>query len=323
MTINRKENFGVEGFRIQRNNPDGTIPTYDSMLGFSGTIDVSGLSGAATENIAIKEDNGSVDDQVVDISGGVYADSSAATVAEVVTALNTANAALGTPQNWTASTDVGTGRLKFELTAGTATKVQLYGGLISYLGFGNYSGATPTFTDIGLKIVKGFDTTKSITLPKNIKDKEEIENETGDGSITSVIVNAIVKGVTPVITCAKNDYEMKQIIMGGVYDSSNDTYEPPNIDAQTQKPACNIEIFSPAYDQGSNLKTNIAGWEMITLRTVVGYEGDLTKEVKTFSDIIFNLDASEYTNSAGTKLAAYTEEMLTLAEYEALDVENV
>ncbi|NIU83401.1 MAG: hypothetical protein GWN64_07960 [Candidatus Thorarchaeota archaeon] len=323
MTINRKENFGVEGFRIQRNNPDGTIPTYDRMLGLGGTIDVSGLTGAATENVVIKEDNGSVDDQVIDISGGTFADPTNATVDELVTALNAANALLGTPQNWTASKDSATNRLMFALTSGTATKVQLYGGLISFLGFGAYSGAAPTFTRIGLKIVQGFDTAKAIALPKNIKDKEEVENETGDGSLTSVIVNAIVKGITPALTCAKNDYELKQMVMGGVYDSANNEYEPPTIDEQEQKSAFHIEIFSPAYDQGSNLKTNIAGWEQLLIRTVTGYEGDIAKEVKTFSDIILNLDATEYTDENGDKLAAYQEKMLTLAEYEALDVLNV
>lgn len=319
MTINRKEHFGVEGFRIQRNNPDGTIPTYDRMLGTSGGIDITGLAG--TETIALKEDNGSVVSEAIDLTGGTYADSTNATVAELVTELNT-QIALGS-LNLTASADGGTGRLKFALTSGTAVKVQLYGTLISYLGFGTYNGNQNYTTGIGLKIVKGFDTTKSIGLPKVIKDKEEVENETGDGSLTSVIINAIVKGLAPVLTCAKNDYELKQMIMDGVYDATADTYEPPNISDQDQKASCNIEIFSPAYDQGSNLQTNIAAWEKLLIRNVTGYEGDLTKEVKAFTDCIFNLDAAEYIDENGDKLAAYKEFMLSLADYNTLDVENV
>jgi len=50
---------------------------------------------------------------------------------------------------------------------------------------------------------------------------------------------------------------------------------------------------------------------------------DITKEVKTFGDLIFNLDAAEYTDESSVKFAAYTEEMLTLAEYATLDVDNV
>ena len=243
MTINRKENFGVEGFRIQRNNPDNTIPSPTRMLGTAGGIDVSSLAG--TETIILKEDNGAAASEAIDLTGGTYADSANATVAELVAELNT-QIALGS-LNLTASADVGTGRLKFELTTpGSVVKVQLYGTLISYLGFGTYSGDQNKLTGIGLKMVKAFDSTKSITLPKNIKDKESIENETGDGTLTEVIVNAIVKGVTPVITCAKNDLELKQIIMDGVYDSTNNTYEPPPIEDQANKPSSYIEVFSPA-----------------------------------------------------------------------------
>jgi hypothetical protein len=319
MAINRKEQFGVEGFRLQRNNPDGTIPTYDRMLGTSGGVDVSSLSG--TEVIWVKEDNGTATSETVDITGGVYADNTSATVGELVTALT---AAIATT-NLTFTSDAGTSRLHAALTSGTATKIQIYGDLISFLGFGKESAEAndSLTTGIGLKIVSAFDSTKSIGLPKNIKDKEEIENETGDGSLTSVITNAIVKGLTPVMTCAKNDYEMKWLVMGGVYTAASDTYEPPTIESQTTKPSFNVEIFSPGYDQGSNLKTNIAGWEYILLRNCTGYEGDISKEVKAFTDIVFNLDAAEYVDSSGTKFAAYTEEQLTLAEYEALDVTNV
>ena len=322
MTINRKELFGTQGFRIQRNNPDGTKPTPIRMLGTSGGIDITGIAG--TENVAIKEDSGAEDDQVLDITGGVYVDTSSATVAELVTELNAANALLGVPQNWTATLDAPTGRLMFELTVpGTVGKVQLSGELISYLGFGNYSGQQNVLTDPGLKIINCFDTTKTISLAKNIKDKEEIENETADGSLTSVIKGAIVKGVTPVITVAKNDLELKQMIMGGVYDSTLNTYKPPVISEQAQKAPMNIEIFSPGYDKGSNQETNIAGWEQLTLNSVTGYEGDISKEAKSFTDNIFNMDASEYTNDQSVKEASYEEKQLTLAEYEALDILNV
>ena len=320
MAINRKENFGVEGFRIQRNNPDGTIPTPLRMVGTSGDIDVSALAG--TETIILKEDNNAAVSEAIDITGGTYSDDEHATVTELVTAINTA-LGLGS-LNLTVEEDGTTGRLSFKLTtAGTTVKVQLYGTLISYLGLGTFNGDQERLTGVGLKIIKGFDTTKAIGLPKSIKDKESIENETGDGSLTEVIVNAIVKGLTPTITCAKNDLELKQMIMDGVYDTTENTYEPPTIDEQTSKPSCNVEIFSPAYDTGSNLKTNISAWEQILLRTVVGYEGDVSKEVKAFTDTIYNLDATEYTNESGVKMASYKEKQLTLAEYANLDVENV
>lgn len=321
MTINRKENFGVEGFRIQRNNPDGTIPTPLRTVGTEGDIDITGLGG--TETLILKEDNSAEDSEAIDLTGGTYVDSTAATVAELVTELNI-QIALGGPLNLTAEADATTGRLSFKLTvAGTTVKLQIYGTLASYLGIGTKSGDDNVLTGIGTVIIKGFDTTKSIGLPKNIRDKEEVENETGDGSLTSVIVPALVKGVTPVITCAKNDLALKQAIMGGVYDVATNHYEPPTIDEQSTKASLNIEIFSPAYDKGSNNRPNIAGWEQILLRDVVGYEGDATKENKAFTDLVFNLDAAEYTDESGVKSAAWDETELTVAKYATLDVENV
>ena len=321
MAINRKSNFGVEGFRLQRNNPDGTIPTYSNMLGCVDGLDVSGLAG--TETITYKANSDAEVTEAIDLTGGAYADSSNATVAEIFAELNV-QIALGS-LNLTASADVGTGRLKLAATAGTPNKLQIYGTLISFLGFGKEASDSNDIveTGIGLRIVNGFDTTKSIGLPKNLKDKEEIENESGDGTLTSVITNAIVKGLTPVLTCAKNDLELKWLIMGGVYDPTANTFEPPTIEEQTTKPTFNMEVFSPEYDQGSNLRTGIAGWEQVTVRNCTGYEGDGTKETKAFTDLIFNLDAAEYTNSSGVKSAAYTEKILTVAEYTALDVENV
>jgi hypothetical protein len=317
MAITSKEIFGVTGFRAQRLNPDGSIPVYNRMVATSGGLDITALHG--TETLILKQDNQSPVDEVVDITGATFADSTAATVDELVTALNDAITTL----NITFSEDATTGRLKAALTSGTAVKVQLYGTLASYLGFGEKVGYTPSFNGAGLRIYNAFDATKSIGLPKNIKDKEEIENETADGSITSVIVNAVVKGLTPVITTSKNDYDLKQIIMGGEYDRVNNTYDPPTIEDQTTGYSFYVEIFSPAYNTGSNLKANYGGVEYIILRKCSGSEGDVSKDTKTWSDYSYNLDAVEYVDVSGTKYPAWSEQILTVSEFESLDVLNV
>jgi hypothetical protein len=317
MAIAAKELFGVTGFRVQRLNPDGTIPVHNRMVGTSGGLDITALHG--TETLILKEDNQSPVDEVVDITSGVFVDPTAATVDELVTALNDAVSSL----NITFSKDSTNGRLKAALTSGTAVKVQLYGTLASYLGFGEKVGYTPSLNGAGLRIVKGFDSTKSIGLPKSIKDKEEIENETADGSITSVIINAIVKGLTPVITSAYNDYDLKQIVMGGEYDRDANSYSPPTIDEQATGYSFYVEVFSPAYNSGSNLKANYGGVEYILIRKCSGSEGDVSKDSKTWTDFTYNLDAVEYVDVSGTKYPAWSEKILTVSEFESLDILNV
>lgn len=318
MSINKKELFGVEGFRIQRLNPDGSIPAYDNMLGTGNLVNVDALAG--TETLILKEDNKVAVTNTVDITGGTYVDDEAATITEIVTELNLRMVALS--MNLVFSKDATTGRLKAAIDTGTPGKVQLYGTLASYLGFGEKAGDAGKLTGLGLKIVKGFGATKSIGLPKNKKDKEEIENETADGNITSVIVNAITKGLMPVITVSKNDYELKQLILGGVYTPATETYVPATIEEQTTSPIFYVEIFSPVYNSGSNLRSNWAGVEKILLRKCSGNEGDLTKDSKTWTDLVYELDAVE--SLIGTvQYPAWEEQVLTVAQYEALDVENV
>jgi len=318
MSLNQKELFGVEGFRIQRLNPDGSLPLHNNMLGTGALVDVDALAG--TEKLILKEDNADAVTKTIDITGGTYADDTAATIDELVTELNVQMAAES--MNLTFSKCATTGRLKAEIDSGTPEKVQLYGTLASYLGFGEKAGDAGKLTGIGLKIVKGFGATKSIGLPKNKKDKEEIENETADGNITSVIINAITKGLMPVITVSKNDYELKQLILGGVYDADEETYTPPTISEQTTSPIFYVEIFSPVYNSGSNLRSNWAGVEKILLRKCSGNEGDLTKDSKTWTDLVYELDAVE-SLVGSTQYPAWEEQMLTVAEFEALDVENV
>src|SRR5690606_4946498 len=72
----------------------------------------------------------------------------------------------------------------------------------------------------GAKFVKCFDNTVSVGLPKNIKDIEEIETESGDGTLITIIVPALLKGLKPVITMSDNDLVLKQLIQGGSYDST-------------------------------------------------------------------------------------------------------
>ena len=315
MSINKKTSFSVEGFRAMRANPDGTPAAIDRMLGFSGTVDLSSIVGNAAD-ITVKIDNETEDTQEVDWAAAV--DKTAVTVAEMVTAFNLAGFT-----DVVASPDAGTGRFKVAYDGSeTPSYIQLYNGdtdnLATLLDFGQGQ----TYGGEGLKFVKCFDNTISIGLPKNIKDREEVEGEAGDGTIITVIKEAIVKGINPVITMMDNDLELKQLIQGGTYNSTTNLYTPPTTSV-TSKPIFSLEVFCPVYSKGTNKREDMDGYEFLKLPSCTGVEGDLTKEAKTLGNYIYNVTATEYDNSSGVLQPTWTEQLLSNEDFAALEVEEV
>jgi uncharacterized protein related to proFAR isomerase len=315
MAINKKTSFSIEGFRALRNNPDGTPASPDRILGFSGTVDLSAIVGNSAD-ITIKLDDGSEDTQTIDWTAAV--DKTAVTVAEMFAAINAAGFT-----DITASADVTTGRLLVVYDGSEdISYMQLYNGdsdnLATLLDFGQGH----THDGEGVKFVRAFDNSSSIGLPKNIKDREEIEAEAGDGTLLTIIVPAIIKGLNPTITNIDNDLELKQLIQGGTYNSTTNTYTPPNTSVTT-KPIFSLEIFAPVYSKGTNQKEDLAGYERIFLPSCTGIEGDVTKETRALASYLFNLSATEYTDESDVKHAAWIEQILSQTEFDALDVENV
>src|SRR5574344_2708809 len=115
MVYNRRSRFAAKSFRLMRNNPDGTNPTASNMLGFSGTADLSGVLTTNAANLTVKIDNGTAETKSVDFTAVVS--KSAVTIAEAVTALNTA---AFTSLTFSSGTDKdGNARLKCVSAAGT------------------------------------------------------------------------------------------------------------------------------------------------------------------------------------------------------------
>lgn len=309
--INLLTRFATTGFRAMRHNPDGTIPTAARFLGFSGTVDVSGIIDVSNEaDLTLKLDDGTEETKTVDFSG--VSDDTAVTVAEAVSALTTA---AFTGVTWTA--DTATGRLKGAFASGAY--VQVYGDLAPYLDFGQ----ALTHGGLGLVFVKAFnDLTKSIGLPKNIKAKEEIDMEGALGTITRMVIAAKLQGISPVFATKNKDYDLLELIQGGTYDRTNGTYDPP-LSTRTQSPTFFVEIYSPMYAQGVKKLEDEAAYEKLVLRSCVGMEGDTPAEAKAWANYTYNVESTEYTNESGVTLSAYQEAQLTLSAFEALDVVNV
>jgi len=307
--INRKTRFATEGLRIMRSNPDGTLPVASRFLGFANTADLSAVLTADKGDLTVKID-GTEDTNEVDFTAAL--DNTAVTVAEAVSALTTA---AFTGITWSA--DAATGRLKGVSASGAY--VQVYGEIAAALGFGQgivHGGE-------GLKFYKFFnDETISIGLPKNIKDKEEIDLEGAKGTITRMVLGAKLQGLSPVLTLKIKDYDLLELIQGGTYDRSLNTYDPPTSD-ESEHPVFWLEIFSPIYAAGTNKFEDLTGYEKLLLRSCIGMEGDVPIEAKAWATYAFNLQATEYYDALGNKLPAYQEATLTAAAFAALDVENV
>jgi hypothetical protein len=308
--LTQKSRFATEGARFMRNNPDGTMPRATRFLGFANTADLSAVTTLDIGSLSIKIDGAAVMTEDVDFTAAV--DIAAVTVAEAVTAL-TAAAFAGI--TWSA--DAATGRLMG--VAASGTYVQVYGTLAPALDFGQgieHGG-------LGLKWAKLFnDRAISIDLPKNIKDKEEIDLEGAKGTITRMVIGSKLQGLSPVVTLKDKDYDLLELVQGGTYDRVNNTYDPPTSD-ESEHPQFFMEIFSPLYAEGTNKMENMSGYEKFLIRSAIGMEADVSIAAKSWATYAFNVEATDYYNESGVKSPSYQEATLTVAQFDALNVVNV
>ena len=320
-TFDKKTSFSIEGSRWRRLNPDGTYPAIDRQLGFLGTIDVSGLSVAGTMSYRLNG-QGDFNEIIVKLDDvtATYVDDTAATVAEIVTALN-ADAVFSAL--FTASADGATGRLLIVEDADTATYLEfgisLVENICELLELGSYNGNDVGF---GTHFIDCFDNSGALGLPKEIKDFEEIEVESGDGGTISMVTAAILKGLNPSLALTDELWELKQLIQGGSNDTTvanvTNRYTPPD-GAQVYLPGFAGEVYEAKYEKGSNLRNNMTGYKRLNLNNCNGIEGDMNDEVKTWATYVFNLRVREYFLSS-VRFPGYTEDFLSLSQFDALGI---
>jgi hypothetical protein len=308
--IDGKERFATRGLRFQRHNGDGTIPTARRFLGFANVVDLSGVLTGGDADLTIKIDAGTEMTETVDFSGA--SDETAITVDEAVTAL-TASGFSGV--TWTK--DSKTGRLKGSSPAGSV--IQVTGPLAAALDFGQ----SLKHGGLGLQMFSFFDDqTISIGLPKDIKDKEEIDIEGANGTITRMVIGAMVQGLSPVVTLKQKNYGLLELIQGGKLDRDTGMYDPP-LSKESDHPTFYAEIFSPVYSEGSNKLSDVAAYERILLRSMIGMEGDVPIEAKAWAQYAFNLVATEYTDETGVISPAWQEGTVTVEAFDALEVKRI
>ena len=175
----------------------------------------------------------------------------------------------------------------------------------------------------GLEVISFFDDeTISIGLPKDIKDKEEIDTEGAKGTITRMIIGAMIQGLSPVVTLKEKDYYFVELIQGGKLNRETGTYDPP-LSNESDHPSFWAEIFSPVYSKGSNKLSDVAGYERLLLRTMIGMEGEIPIDAKAWATYAYNLVATEYTNENDEHFPAWQEQSLSPSEFDALNVKEI
>ncbi len=318
-SFDKKTSFSIEGSRWRRLNPDGTYPAVDRQIGFLGTVDVSSLTVAATVSYRLGG-SGAFTEIIVDFTAMTFSDDSAATVAEVVTGLE---ADVNFSAVFTTSEDPETGRLLIVETADTATYLEfgpsLVENIVQVLGLGSYTGHAGGF---GTHFIDCFDNSGALGLPKEIKDFEEVEIESGDGSTISMVTSAMLKGLNPSLALNDESWELKELIQGGANDQSvagvDNRYTPPT-GAQIYLPGFAGEVYEAKYDKGASMRNNMTGYKRLNLNNCTGIEGDMNAEVKAWATYQFNLRVREYFVS-GTRFAGYTEDSMSLSDFDALGI---
>jgi len=301
--------YAIEGSWMQRLNPDNSLPSKTRLTGFSGTVDLSGVLTSHAGSITIKIDD---DTAVTKTYTSTAASDSAVTVAEAIADLTTC---AFTGFTWSA--DSITGRLKGVSTTGTI--IQITGELAAALDFGQglaYGGN-------GLELISIFDDRmQSSTNAKTKKDKEDVDQEGALGTIRRMTIPAKILGMAPTITMRDKDYELLELVQGGTYDRTNNTYEPPLSNA-TGAPSFWMQTFTPLYADGTNKIDDNKYMQTILLRSCMGSEGDVPNEAKSWATYAFDITATDYKDETGVLHAPWQEAVITKEAFLAMNVENV
>jgi len=201
---------------------------------------------------------------------------------------------------------------------GTNGIIQVVGPLASALDFGQgrrHGG--------DLRCLSFFnDTAMSITLPKDIIEREEIDVEGANGSPTRMVIGARMQGKTPVITMKEKNYDFLQLVQGGRLNRATGEYDPP-MPNESEHPMFLIEIYGPVYGQGANRQDDMKGYERILLRNCMGWEGDVPIEAKAWAQYAYNVTAIEYSDENGSRFPAWQEQQLSIAQFEDLRVNDI
>ncbi len=292
--------FGVKDILFTPLNDDLTEPTTTNQIGGVGPFD---FSGNTTPDLSIKIDTGTIETISVDVS--TAGDTSTVTVAELFAAINTAAFT-----DITASAEAATGRIKIIYSGtGSPTRLQVFAECAEIALFGQGLGTKIIITN----------TMKSFSSTPIQKDEENFTTTDANGIDVEIITDGYRKGVSGTFVDTANDYELRQIFEGGTIDTTTGKYSVPT--SEDSKIYFKIELFWARYLMGTNKEYDITGYVHQTIYSAKGTYGDSTRE-RNFVDATYNYTATS-PKISGVISADSDELPLTVAEFTALDVENI
>jgi hypothetical protein len=274
------------------------------IVGGTGPFDLSGYATPAAIPLTFKFDNDVAASVNVDFTAGVV-DLTAVTAAEVIARINVA-----APADMLASVEAGTGRVLIVYNGTDDPEyIQTYGDLAKLIMIGQ---------GLGQQLILS-DTIKSLAETPTKKDDETISEEPANGASIDIIIDGYKKGATLKIVDVQTDFYLKQLVENGYIDS-NGAYHDPH--SGTPKIYFEIEVFNPVYDEGPNKQNEVSAWERTVYLTCSGSVGERTKE-KAIQLMNYDITCTNYEDALGVKTGAIIRERLSVADFNALDIDNV
>jgi len=296
-----KYHFSTKLIRVTPLNDD-LSQTEKILKGGVGPFDFSATVADIDEVPFIsKIDATAAETVTIDLSGAVS--TSAVTVAELFAAINAA-----TPTSIAASKEALTDRLL--LTFATGTICQAYGeaAILGEIGQGG----------IGVRVVTT-DTMKSFSETPLVKDEETFTTTDANGQEAEMISDGYRKGTSGSYVDASTDYLMRAVFEGGTYNEATGGYAVPT--SAVSKIYFKIEIFHAIYKLGTHKDYDIDSYGKITVYSAKGGYGESTRD-RNFTDANYTYKGtSPAITGDATADTEYTP--LTIAEYAALDLENI
>lgn len=286
---------------------DGTYSALTGngrIVGGTGPFDFSGYATPAAVPLTFKFDNDAEATVNVNLTVGVVS-LAAVTAAEVVARINAA-----APADMLASVEAGTDRVLIVYNGTDDPEyIQTYGDMARMIRIGQGLGQRFVISD----------TIKSLAETPTKKDDETISEEPANGASIDIIIDGYKKGVTLKIVDVQTDYNLMELVENGNIDA-NGAYHDPHSD--TPKVYFEIEVYNPVYDEGPNKQAEITAWEQTVYLSCSGSVADRTKE-KAIQLMNYDIVGTNYEDALGVRTGAVIRKRLSVAEFNALDFDNV
>jgi hypothetical protein len=279
------------------------------IVGGAGPFDFSGVTTPAAIPFKLKADNGSV------ISGNVDLDDvgitlSAVTADQLVTALSDGLTAAGAT-GWTATKETTTGFVKLACSTSGVKYAQAWGEALEIALFGQGLGARFRMSnDI-----------ESFNPSPTMKEDTTLTATNAKGEDVEVIIAGYKKGFSGAIVDLPEDYEMMELMEGGIIDSAG-AYHEPTVEQSKNKKSFEIYVLRRNYPKGTNKDSDLDSFELVQFYSCKGSVGGENYGA-SIDKKTYNIVGTNYTDETGAEFGYGKRTPLTIAQHDALPLEEL